>query len=185
MPPTRYNKSVPTNNTIRRDTVPPEQESMHVTLAWTITQRPCTSCTSQSLGKAPPAPMESILVNSQTEASLNVHAGHPFGLSFRTYGEVMTDEQPLIMRMIFHLLWLISLSREWHLGSHLRHIFMYRRVMFLFLTSYFSHSFFLSWKQTHTECHVLWLGPNFCGGWCWKKFDVHWGSLESFLPRIT
>lgn len=136
-------------------------------------------CTSQSLGKAPPAPLESILVNSQNKTSLNFHADCPLASSCRTYGEVMTDEQPLIMRMIFHLLWLISLGREWHLGSHLSHIFMYKRVMFLFLTSYFSHSFFLSWKQTHTECHVL-LIETHLWGWCWRKLDVHWGSLESF-----
>lgn len=74
---------------------------MHVTLAEHHPKKPCLFLHSQSTNQAPPAPLESILVEfSGTAYRLCLITP----ASCRTYGEVMTDEQPLIMRMIFHLL---------------------------------------------------------------------------------
>ena len=118
---------------------------------------------SQSWAKHRLPPVESILENFQNKASLNFHAGHPLAiLAGCMYGEVMTDAQHHIMRMIFHLLWLMSPSREGHAGHFGGTYSCVGELCFDSQLPVFFISF-LSWKHTRPEGHVLWLGSNFCG----------------------
>lgn len=112
--------------------------------------------------------VQSILMNSQSQASLNFHASHSLCPSQGDWGSNIW-QAALIMRMIFHdLLWLMSLSIEWHIRSHLGHMFLYRESCSdSQLPVFIIPSCVMEICTDRVPCALF--GISFLWGWLWRK----------------
>lgn len=101
-------------------------------------------------------------------------------------GEVTTNKQPLVMRMIFHdLVWLMSLSREWHFRSQSWHMFFYRELCSDSQLPVSVIPFFVMEIYTDGVPRAL-MGFISMGLVVEEvKFRLHWGSSETYEKSLT